>query len=121
MYRELDRNAPMFLQIFDRIKKDIVCAKYPPNTQIPTVRQLACDMSVNPNTVQKALQLLEDDRLIITRGTLGKFVTPDTLRIAEVRRVMQRETLRASVAELHELGITNEDIIEFVKKEGDNV
>lgn len=121
MYRELDRNAPMFLQIFDRIKKDIISAKYPPNTQIPTVRQLACDMSVNPNTVQKALQLLEDDGLIVTRGTLGKFVTPDTERIAAIKQVMQTETLRAWLSELHTLGITNDDVIEFIKKEGSNV
>lgn len=121
MYRDLDRNAPMFLQIFDTIKKDIICAKYPPNTQIPTVRQLACDMSVNPNTVQKALQLLEDEGLIITRATLGKFVTPDTLRIAEVKRQMQNATLRSWIIEMRALGITTEDIIEFINNEGGNV
>ena len=91
MYRELDRNAPMFLQIFDRLKKDIIRGKYPPNAQIPTVRQLACDMSVNPNTVQKALQILEDEGLIITRATLGKFVTSDTECIERVKQQLQKE------------------------------
>lgn len=121
MFRDFDRNAPMFLQIFDKMKKDIISAKYPPNSQIPTVRQLACDMSVNPNTVQKALQLLEDEGLIITRATLGKFVTPDTLRIAEVKGEMQKQTLRAWIDEMHEIGITTEKIIEFIKKEGEEV
>ena len=118
MYRELDRNAPMFLQIFDRLKKDIIKGKYPPNAQIPTVRQLACDMSVNPNTVQKALQLLEDEMLIVTRATLGKFVTTDALRIAEVKRETQKQTLRAWLVEMHEIGISDETIIEFIKNEG---
>ena len=121
MYRELDRNMPMFLQIFDRLKKDIIKGKYPPNAQIPTVRQLACDMSVNPNTVQKALQLLEDEGLIITRATLGKFVTTDALRIAEVKRETQKQTLRAWLVEMHEIGISDETIIEFIKNEGGNV
>ena len=119
MYRDFDRNAPMFLQIFDRIKKDIISGKYPPNSQIPTVRQLACDMSVNPNTVQKALQLLEDEGLIVTRATLGKFVTPDTLRIAQVKEILQRQTLKAWVDEMHAIGITTEHIIEFLNKEGE--
>ena len=121
MYRDLDRNAPMFLQIFDKLKKDIISAKYPPNAQIPTVRQLACDMSVNPNTVQKALQILEDDGLIVTRATLGKFVTPDTDLINRVKKQMQNETLRSWIEEMREIGITTESIIEFINNEGGNV
>ena len=121
MYRELDRNAPMFLQIFDRLKKDIISAKYPPNAQIPTVRQLACDMSVNPNTVQKALQLLEDEMLIVTRATLGKFVTSDTERIERVKQQLQNETLVSWLNEMHEIGITTERILEFINKGGANV
>ncbi len=121
MYREFDRNAPMFLQIFDKIKKDIICAKYPPNSQIPTVRQLACDMSVNPNTVQKALQLLEEEQLVVTRGTLGKFVTQDTLLIAKVKKQMQNETLRSCLAELQALGISKTDVIEFIQKEENSI
>jgi DNA-binding transcriptional regulator YhcF (GntR family) len=121
MYRDLDRNAPMFLQIYDKIKKDILCAKYPPNAQIPTVRQLACDMSVNPNTVQRALQLLEEERLVVARATLGRFVTPDTLRIKELKHQMQIETLRSWIVELRGLDITVDDIIEFINNEGGNV
>ena len=81
------------------------------------MRQLACDMSVNPNTVQKSLQLLEDDGLIVTRATLGKFVTPDTLRISEVKAEMQEKTLRAWIDEMHDIGISTERIIEFLNKE----
>ena len=121
MYRELDRNAPMFLQIFDRLKKDIISAKYPPNAQIPTVRQLACDMSVNPNTVQKALQILEDEGLVVTRATLGKFVTSDTTRIERVKQQLQNETLVSWLNEMHEIGISTERILEFIKNEGGNV
>ena len=121
MYRDFDRNAPMFLQIFDRLKKDIISAKYPPNSQIPTVRQLAYDMSVNPNTVQRALQLLEDEGLIITRATLGKFVTSDTARISAVKKEIQRETLRAWIKEMHEIGISSESIVDFINNDGGRV
>ena len=121
MYRDFDRNAPMFLQIFDRLKKDIISAKYPPNSQIPTVRQLAFDMSVNPNTVQRALQLLEDEGLIITRATLGKFVTSDIARISAVKKEIQRETLRAWIREMQEIGISTESIVEFINNDGGRV
>ena len=120
MYEDFDRTAPVFLQIKDRIKADILNYVYMPGTQIPTVRQIALDMSVNPNTVQRALFLLEDEGLIVNSGTLGKFVTEDEKIIAQRKKEMRDSTLRTMLSRIHALGITNEDIIEFIKGEGES-
>ena len=77
MYDSFDRNVPVFLQIKDRLKSDILNGVFSPRDKIPSVRQLALDMSVNPNTVQRALNILEEEGLIVTEGTTGKFVTDD--------------------------------------------
>ena len=107
----------VYLQIAERIKKEVLSGAYPPGEQIPSVRQLALEAAVNPNTVQKALQLLEEEGLIITRATLGKFVTPDHLLISRLKSEMQKQTLKGWVEDMHAIGITTEEIIEFLKKE----
>ena len=62
----LNQSTPVFIQVADEIRRDILGGKYPPGMQIPTVRQIAYDVSVNPNTVQKSLALLED--IFVTYG-----------------------------------------------------
>ena len=114
---DFDRNAPVFVQIKERIRRDILVGVYPPDCQLPPVRQLAVDMSVNPNTVQKALSLLEESGLVITKGTLGRFVTDNTELISRAGKQAKREKLRAFFRELNALGITNDEILEFMKEE----
>jgi DNA-binding transcriptional regulator YhcF (GntR family) len=107
---------PVFLQIKNKLKSDILSGVYKPGERIPTVRQIALDVSVNPNTVQRALFILEDEGLIVTEATTGKFVTEDEGKIAECRRAAQMETLNIWLDRIHSLGITNEDIIEFIER-----
>ena len=116
MYESFDRTVPVFLQIRDRLKSDILNSVYKPGDQIPSVRQIALDMSVNPNTVQRALFLLEEDGLIVTEGTTGKFVTTDVEKIVRCKREIQEEMLNLWLNRIHSLGITNEDIIEFIER-----
>ena len=65
------------VQIVDKIRSDILKGEYKMGAQFPTVRQLAYDAGVNPNTMQKALILLESEGLIITNSTVGRTVTDD--------------------------------------------
>jgi DNA-binding transcriptional regulator YhcF (GntR family) len=116
MYEAFDRTVPVFLQIKDRIKSDILNAVYKPGEQIPTVRKIALDMSVNPNTVQRALFMLEEEGLIVTEGTTGKFVTEDSEKIEKSKREAQEQTLKAWLDRIHSLGITNDEIIEFIER-----
>ena len=116
----LNQSTPVFVQVADGIRRDIFGGKYQPGEQIPTVRQLAFDTSVNPNTVQRSLSLLEDEGLIFTKGTLGRFVTEDKALIASSLETVKREILEGLIKEAESLGITRGDIINFVK-EGDTV
>ena len=65
------------LQIARILRDDILSGKYQPGVQVPPVRQIAQDAAVNPNTVQKALTMLENEGLLCSNGTIGRFVTSD--------------------------------------------
>lgn len=111
--------APVSLQIANRLRGDILKGKYKTGAQFPTVRQLAYEVSVNPNTVQKSLSILESEGLLESHGTVGRFVTSDEAVIREaftrVRREFMEETLKAS----EELGISGEMFIEYIKERGE--
>lgn len=67
-------HSPVYRQIVRHIRADILNGRYQPDEQIPPVRQLAMEASVNPNTMQRALSALEDEGLLVSRGTVGRFV-----------------------------------------------
>ncbi|MBR5818080.1 MAG: GntR family transcriptional regulator [Clostridia bacterium] len=75
----------VYIQIAHKIRRLVISGEYPAGAQIPTVRQLAIDVAVNPNTVQRAFSLLESEGLIESRGTLGRFVTSDPDKISRAR------------------------------------
>ena len=116
MYDSFDRNVPVFLQIKDRLKSDILNGVFSPRDKIPSVRQLALDMSVNPNTVQRALYILEEEGLIVTEGTTGKFVTDDDGLIEKCRLELREKALDSWLRHAHSLGITDEEIINFIER-----
>ena len=103
--------TPVYLQIVSRIRADILLGVYPPDTQIPSVRQLACEAGVNPNTMQRAFTVLESGPLFVTRGTLGRFITTDTAVLDKARAVLRRETVARILAEAAAVGITPAELI----------
>ena len=110
--------SPVFVQIADRIRTDILIGIYPPNGQLPSVRQLAFEASVNPNTMQRALSTLEDEGLIYSKGTIGRFVTKDEETLQAATRKAHENAMRTLLDETLALGISREELIEFIKKEG---
>lgn len=109
----------VFIQISNRLRCDIVEGKYPPESQIPSVRQLAFEASVNPNTMQKALTVLEQEGLLSTHGTIGRFVTSDSAVLDDAREKMRREAVRGWMLEAEHLGISAEELIRYISEEVD--
>lgn len=110
-------DRPVYLQIADRIKKSVLSGEYLPGEQIPTVRQLALDAAVNPNTVQRAFFVLEDEGIILSRGTLGRFVTEDASSIEICRTQMAQQLLSGFLSDMEQLSISKETIITMIKEE----
>lgn len=113
---DFDPKLPVALQIEQRLRSDIVGGKYAPDSQFPTVRQLAQDAAVNPNTMQKALANLEAEGLLISRGTVGRFVTADTAVLENTLQHIRQEYLESVCRGAEELGITRDMFMEFLER-----
>ena len=113
---KFDSDKAVYLQVADRLRKWVINGRYGPGEQIPTVRQLALDAAVNPNTIQHAFSELEREGLIESRGTLGRFVTEDSARITEAGRKEARELVFAFVDEIIELSISAEEANKLIKE-----
>ena len=114
---QFNRTEAVFIQIEKRLKADILSGKYPPDSQFPSVRQLAAEAAVNPNTMQKALSLLEEGGLLCSRGTLGRFVTGDGEILRKKKDEMRRDVIKSLLSQAHGLGISDRELIEHIEKE----
>ena len=70
-----DTERPIYIQIMDIIKNNIIRGEYLPGSKLPSVRELSTLFKVNPNTIVKSLYFLENEGLIYTERTNGKFIT----------------------------------------------
>ena len=107
----------VFIQIADKLRHDIVNEKYMPDSQMPSVRQLAFEASVNPNTMQRALSLLEGEGLLISKGTVGRFVTSDTAVLETAREALRKNAIKKLLCEARSLGISASELIDYIKEE----
>ena len=114
---QFNRTEAVFSQIEKRLKRDIFSGKYLPDTQFPSVRQLAAEAAVNPNTMQKALSLLEEGGLLYSKGTLGRFVTGDKEILQKGKEEMRREVVISLLSQARELGISGRELIEYIERE----
>lgn len=115
---QFNNKEAVFVQIASRLRNEILVGKYASGDQLPTVRQLAYDAGVNPNTVQKSLACLEEEGILSSRGTVGRFVTSDETVLQAARERVRREAVRNWLAEAHALGITAEELIGYIQEEG---
>ena len=104
------------VQIVDRLRSEILRGVYPRGTAFPTVRQLAADAAVNPNTMQKALSLLESEGLLVTHGTAGRCVTDDENILERAHRLALEKFAAAVVDEAINAGISREELAEYIMK-----
>ena len=112
----------IFIQIAETIKDRILSGEYAVNERIPSVRDVAVEVEVNPNTAMKAFELLQREELIYNKRGMGYFVSPEApAKIIEGRKALLKEvTLPELFHEMTLLGISPEEIMEGYKKYRDN-
>ena len=118
----LQSDRPIYAQLVERLKTEIVSGVYPPGGRLPSVRELAATASVNPNTMQKAFAELERTGLIITMRTSGRIVTEDTAMTNETRRELAEEQISQFLTQMNNLGFDRSEIIELLsERKGEDV
>lgn len=114
----LNSDRPIYAQILEVIQLRIVSGRYRPGEKIPSVRDLAAEAGVNPNTMQKALSELERNGLVETQRTSGRMVTEDMEMIQETRSKLAREQVSEFIDKMKELGFSKEEVVELLEKMG---
>ncbi len=113
----LDNDRPIYLQLMERIRLDIVAGLYHPGDKLPSVRDLALEAAVNPNTMQKALSELERDGLVYSQRTSGRFITEDTTMLKCLKTELATEQIRQFFEKMKQLGFENNEILALIEKE----
>ena len=112
---DLDSDRPIFMQIVERIELDIISGKYKSGDKMPTVRELAVEAAVNPNTMQKAYAELERKGLVYSQRTSGRFVTEDKKLLERTRKEYARKEVASFMKKMLDLGLSKEEIINLLK------
>ena len=106
--------TPIYMQIIEHIKKQIICQKYLPKQKLPSVRELSFEYQVNPNTVVKALFELENMGLIFTDRTNGKYVTDNEILIDKIKQQTIKNLVDEFYCSMQALGIERESVLQIL-------
>ena len=113
---DLDNNRPIYLQLMEKIQQDIISGVYHAGDRLPSVRELALEASVNPNTMQKALSELERNGLVHTQRTSGRFITEDKTMLKQLKTELAAVQIQNFLNTMKQLGFPPEEILELIEK-----
>lgn len=110
MLWKVDENKPIYPQLMEEIIKRIITGKYPIGERLPSVRDLAEEASVNPNTMQKAMMELEKLELVKTQRGIGRTVTEDKEKVLVMKKKIADEEIQSCINSLRALDYTVKEI-----------
>ena len=114
-------DLPIYSQLVDQIKLGIVSGSLLPGERLMSVRDMATEAGVNPNTLQRALQELERDGMVYSQRTAGRFVTENMQVIERAKKKFAEEQIRSFLGAMKKLGYQREEIFALLKeKEEEN-
>lgn len=114
---DFDNERPIYKQLIEKLQIFIITGKYPPGEKLPSVRDLAMETKVNPNTMQKVMQELEGLGLVYSKRTSGRYITEDKKLIANLKKEIASEKVKSFLSSMQELEINKEEAIKYLKEE----
>ncbi len=112
----MEDNAPIYLQVIRYIKRGIVAGTIKNQDEVLSRRELSALLGVNPNTIQKAYRMLEEEEIILSRAGAKSCVTIDTEKIARIRKELLRKETEAWVQAMKQMNVSVEEAEELVKE-----
>lgn len=111
-----ENDRPIYTQLLEKIRLNIISGTYPIGSKLPSVRDLAADAAVNPNTMQKALSELERSGLIYSQRTSGRYVTEDSTMIQTMKEELAQEKIKEFLLLMKQIGFEPEEICMLIEK-----
>lgn len=112
---QLTSDRPVFIQIMEKLKRDIVTGIYRPGDKLPSVRDLASEAAVNPNTMQRAFSELEREGLVYTQRTNGRFITEDIVMVNQLKEQMALDAISQFLNTMQQLGFSGKETLALLK------
>jgi DNA-binding transcriptional regulator YhcF (GntR family) len=120
----LKSDRPIYSQLIEQIQLMVVSGIYAAGSKLPSVRDMAAEASVNPNTMQRALSKLEDDGLLYSQRTSGRYVTEDVQKIMQTKNGLAENLVQEFIRKMNRLGFDGEQTVDLLnrvmKEEGQN-
>lgn len=113
---QIDNNRPVYIQLVEQLKVKIISGEIELDSKLDSVRSLAADAMVNPNTMQKALAELEREGFVYSKRTSGRFVTDNKELIENERKNLVKDNVKKTLDTLINLGYTNDEILSLVEE-----
>jgi GntR family transcriptional regulator len=114
---ELDGKGPIYLQIVRFVRRGVVAGTIPDGEEMPSRRAVSALLGVNPNTVQKAYRMLEEEGVLSSRAGARSCVQADAEQIARIRESLLREEVGELVAALRQMGVSREEALREVDRQ----
>ena len=115
MKPEFNNSSPIYQQIIEMVKVLISKGDYAPGAKVSSVRELAVDFGVNPNTVQRALGKLEEMGYLYTERTSGRYVTEDLEAIKALKSEILAQITDEFMTRMQAAGIETEEVVAYLK------
>ena len=115
-----DNERPIYVQLVEKIRLEIISGRLKSGERLPSVRELALTTRVNPNTMQKALLELENEGLVYTERTNGKFVTENKELIEKMRNELAKEKVNNYLNDMKNIGISYNEAVKYLQELGGN-
>jgi len=111
---DLKSDRPIYSQLIEQIEIKICSGTYAPGSKLPSVRELAQEAAVNPNTMQRALSKLEEDGLLYTNRTSGRFITEDSNMIQQAKQKLAQEQISEFLEKMKSLGFGKSETLSII-------
>ncbi|WNS74411.1 GntR family transcriptional regulator [Bacillus sp. DTU_2020_1000418_1_SI_GHA_SEK_038] len=111
MGEEFQASKPIYIQIVDKINQQIARGELLPGNKLPSVREMAIQTGVNPNTIQRTYSELERMEIVETKRGQGTFVTENTNQIKDLKAKLQMDIIEAFFNNMKELGFSEEEMV----------
>ncbi len=111
-----DNERPIYVQLVEKLRVQIVSGSLKQGQKIPSVRELALTARVNPNTMQKALAELEIEGLVYTERTNGKYITQNKQLIEKVKKQLAQEKIKNYLEDMKSIGISYEEAAKYLQE-----
>ena len=113
---QIQGDRPIYIQLLEQIKLGIISGALPAGSRLPSVRDLAAEAKVNPNTMQKALDELGREGLVFSQRTSGRFITEDQALLEQLKKELVAQHLEQFLGQMRSIGLTRDEVLAIIKE-----